>query len=423
MAWGQFHCRRRPPSTEDPPLPLFLVYVSSLAIMYGCCVLFSADLLGFQMGQPFSSILLKAKQLHIFSGGDAQDNAVPFLPTILGDNPFLSPAGWGQNQTPLIQPSSSSSSNVTSWESMVRKSFSTSRMRLRRMYDLSCINYHGPPREMAPASRIALDGLERDNLPLVTTREDLCQRGRQHRSDEVVILPELKLIYVIGKKCGSSTIRRFFKNFFSIDFHVGTGELKCDNPDPSSKRTCPSLAVHNEIVNEYFIFGIVRDPILRFYSALKEANFQAELHGRSLPYQNRDDIRYLLEMQMGKNGTCGYDEHLDSQLTNLFTPFSGRRRQPGDRIDRMLPLDFLGGINGLAEDVMTALLLAGQRAGKPLDEMKAREYLAYLRQHHFRPASKKKAALTSPVDKAQDQELDAIVRRLHGQDLVCLSGT
>jgi len=273
--------------------------------------------------------------------------------------------------------------------------------------------------------------MERDNLPLVTTREDLCPRGRKdvlwryrqvpHTGEEVIIIPPLRLVYVLGKKCGSSTIRQFFKTFFNVTFEQGAGELTCDDPRPSANRICPSTIVDDEVVNSHFSFGVVRDPVSRFYSALKEANLQAELAGLPPPYQSRADIQRLLQEQMGpENRSCGYDRHLASQLTELFTPFDSRYQRQGVGGDRMLPLDFLGCIDNLAEEVMAALLLASDRAGKPLTAAEATAYYDFLKTAHFRAAGTKNRNLTLPVDEARDGELDEMVKRAHAQDLVCI---
>jgi hypothetical protein len=229
-----------------------------------------------------------------------------------------------------------------------------------------------------------------------------------HEDQEVVILPEQRVFYIIGKKCGSSTTRHFFETFFGVAFRNATkndGEW-CTKADLLVSRVCPSLAIDDEIVNNYFIFGITRDPIQRFYSALKEANLQAALEGLPVPFKSRDDILRLLTQHIGINGTCGYDRHLESQLTELFTPFSSEQRRPHLKHEaRMLPLDFVGSVDNLAEDIVAALVLASRRTGIPLDDDMVGKYYRFLKATHRRPSSAKDKILTQPIDAARDSGL------------------
>ena len=318
------------------------------------------------------------------------------------------------------------SANST-WYDIVAAAQTRSQRRLERLYHSSCLNYYSESEmpstwkwwwSLSPGLVSSSTAYARGHeLPLVTTREESCLRGT-----ELIILPKFKIIYVVVKKAASSTIRRFFNTFFQM-LPYEHGEFLCREHERNvtTARLCNIHHVDPEVINSYFIFSISREPIARFYSALKESNLQASKQNKSMPYQEREDVVRLLQEQMGKDGNCRYNPHLDSQLKRLFSRFEERREQEvGEGQQHTVPLDFLGSLDCLAEDMLTAIVLAAQRAGAQLDQIPLPEYHAYLANTHARPAERKSKDMTEVIDAIHDEELDDMVRGAHGQDLVCL---
>lgn len=299
------------------------------------------------------------------------------------------------------------------WSDLLSKAYERSTNRLIKLGETACSGYYDNDRNPF----IDVKRRSRNNLLLVQTREDNCKGGvrdviPRHVAQDILIIPELKLVYLEVRKAGSSSIRAFFSKRYNTSFdHCPPSfhDSRCNGPFETLNSRCSSLCLNDTIIQDYFIFSVVRDPMARFYSSLKES-----LHQKRIKIESRGDLEYLLKVQM-TNLTCKYDHHLESQLMSISTPFRGKSGH------RQVPLDFLGDTDDLAEDLVTILILAKQKASLPIDLHEMDVYFKELSVLKSRTASLKDNKLLNYVDGLRDVEMDALVEKAYGQDFVCLT--
>jgi hypothetical protein len=138
------------------------------------------------------------------------------------------------------------------------------------------------------------------------------------------------------------------------------------------------------------------------------------MHQNSIKIKSRQDIKYLLKVQM-ENHMCKFDHHLESQMMSISTPFRGKTGY------QQVPLDFLGDLDRLAEDLVTVFILAARKAGSTIHNSELDTLYERIRTLNARPASSKPGKLASFVDDIRDGALDDLVKEAYGQDFACLT--
>jgi hypothetical protein len=78
-------------------------------------------------------------------------------------------------------------------------------------------------------------------------------------------------------------------------------------------------------------------------------------------------------------------------------------------------------VDDLAEDLITVLILAKQKASLPINLHEIDVYFNELSALNTRPASLKDDEVLNYVDGLRDVEMDALVEKAYGQDFVCLT--
>jgi hypothetical protein len=143
--------------------------------------------------------------------------------------------------------------------------------------------------------------------------EDVCAGARanastpEHAYNEIVVVPQLALVYVVVRKSACTTIRLALLKFFNATMY------KCEGLNATSAcktmvdNRCSTSCLTPEIIREkkYFVFSFVRDPVERFYSSL----YEAARMNHVLAYTRQAAKDILASMSSRE---CGYDHHLES---------------------------------------------------------------------------------------------------------------
>lgn len=272
-------------------------------------------------------------------------------------------------------------------------------------YSPSCINFYT---KVSPA-RDAIRG----NMPQRSALEDSCRGARfgsvvPHKmANEIVLVPELKIAYVINLKTSSTTIRSMLDHFWGRNYQT-CGLSKVPANCTVYYTRCGSLCLQDAQVDaqieDYFFFSFVRDPVERFYSSLVQASMNQLRNNMT-----RDEaVQYLQNL---RDGTCGVDQHLESQTRALSTPWY----VSGEKILEV-PLDFVGRAEHLADDMVSMLELAHARLGQRMPDELAQDVKAFLNQTHGKTA---KSFFKDGITAFRDSELDELVRRTYAQDMKC----
>ena len=144
-------------------------------------------------------------------------------------------------------------------------------------------------------------------------------------------------------------------------------------------RYCSTLCLSHATLSRYIHFAFVRDPVARFYSALSTATDRvASPHYRE-PTTYAGVARMLEGMRDGKCTLAGgkrFNVHLESQSLSLSSAalwrppaianlnnYSHHLAQSGPRY--MVPLDFIGRIEHLADDFLELVDLIEKVNGVP----------------------------------------------------------
>lgn len=253
-----------------------------------------------------------------------------------------------------------------------------------------------------------------NTVPQRTTREDLCKGGRRdsvdpaHSANEIVIVHELRMVYVEVRKSASSTIRSALHKYYGAGY--GTcGGTKVSNQCKGVHARCTSECLSGKQLQDYFFFTFVRDPTERFYSGLKEA-----MVGRSMSTLSKSTAMSLLRSTL--NADCeAVDQHLESQAAALSTRLAPR--EGADESESFeLELDFIGRVEHLQEDMAEALRQAEAKAGRPFEESRKRRLV-----DHMAGKANVGSALKDVVLAVRDEELDALAREVYAQDMACFS--
>lgn len=280
-------------------------------------------------------------------------------------------------------------------------------------------------------------------LPLTMSREDVCPRGRQvvypwHRASEVVLIPQLRLAYVVVRKCASTTILRALAAAFGNDqHHCGTeaAKVQCATftmPDEGRYR-CSTACLDAVTVSEYSFFTFVRDPVDRFYSAMVTAAAESDRVDREQGVK-RSKIRgahgagreQMVETLRRIRGCSPRDQHYESMAMALSSPWGSEFTTPLEagtsgirRAPPMIPIDFIGHVESLWESFVQ-MLHESERY-----HMVRTKQLDILRTHlngsrlNSRTATGRLGSYARLYDSIRDPELDGIIRAAYSQDVEC----
>ena len=264
-----------------------------------------------------------------------------------------------------------------------------------------------------------------------------------------------KLVWIDNKKAGSSTIATLLRDFFDRNASMLVG---CDDAFTDVRRAyCPqygprycfTLCLSHATLSRYIHFAFVRDPVARFYSALSTATDRvASPHYRE-PTTYAGVARMLEGMRDGKCTLAGgkrFNVHLESQSLSLSSAalwrppaiannYSHHLAQSGPRY--MVPLDFIGRIEHLADDFLELVDLIEKVNGvPPLTPERRRALEAKLRSSSAPMASRplptrvgttvgpnlvnvRTAKGSALEQRIRNASLDELVRRTYGQDVAC----
>lgn len=281
---------------------------------------------------------------------------------------------------------------------------------LERWYSPQCMQHFNKDVAMTA------DGAWPRTLPRRTTREDLCRGGRaasvvpQHQAQDIVIVKELRMVYVENRKAASSSIRHLLSKYFHSNW-----KWSCRGASEACRiidMRCSSECLSADELKDYFFFSFVRDPMDRFYSALKEGLVMWNAHhlaGEGKVNMTSEECMGPLEAML--NTSCGVDHHLESQAMSLSTHLP----LMGDGRDFELHYDYIGRTEKLADDMAIVLEEAQNKAGQRLTGSRVRDLVAELRETHENTGN----ALLKTVLAVRNEAMDATVRAVYSQDLAC----
>ncbi|GMI29703.1 hypothetical protein TeGR_g719 [Tetraparma gracilis] len=267
-------------------------------------------------------------------------------------------------------------------------------------------------------------------VPPTRTVEDTCSEGRVkatsvwHSANEVIVVDSLKLVYVLTRKTGCTTMMQSL----NLKFGARLDSCKRFNTECAfgyeeerywmSKTRCSSKCITDDSeINGYFWFGVARDPLARFYSAVQQAKnaaFNLDLpegsQGCANSKKNSDMIPCPgatlqdAEEALDKitSGDCDFDQHLESQAAALSTAMSNGEAR--------VPLDYILRTEHLADDFAAMIQHIGDVTRSKRIDKKIGDTIELLRSKSRESAHQ--------VDYRTD-ELDARVRDVYKQDFAC----
>jgi len=313
---------------------------------------------------------------------------------------------------------------------------------LRRWNSAACQHYYsgagsqqgGPPHH-APAPEVLLQvaavaypppsdmsgfPTARSTLPFMTSLEDRCKRGRDFSStgpkiaNEIIIIHELKLIYLITRKTACSTLRSAIDHTFRVSM------TNCGCPARNGCKfmgRCTAACLSQQLVEEYFIFAVVRDPITRCPSQLRQASIvrhwsNFEKSGAAVRHMQTIADNFV-------SGACGNDYHMESQALSLSSRWgvsqTGNGSQSHHTFGGRMPIDFLLRMENLSEDFGEMLRIAAKHTGRDLTRAKRDTLLKYLDNQHRRNVS------PEPQQADVLEKLHQICRDVYKQDIACFT--
>jgi len=256
--------------------------------------------------------------------------------------------------------------------------------------------------------------------PQFKTLEDTCNGGRNHStfpyhgSQEASIIMELNAVYIENRKCASTTIRNLFGTVFDLHHHWNeriSHKFPYDmGPFPEcnifNNRTT-SLCYSKRQINDLFFFSFVRDPIDRFYSGVDQASKDYKIEEFRC-----SDIHHHLNI-LTAPPKCNHNNHLESQAYSLSTPISAKA-SPADGKKYMIPLDFIGRVENLREDLIRMLKIIEKRNGKNITDAQW-QIIEERLNHHENSASERKFTFKT----CMTEEINERIKEIYAQDRVC----
>lgn len=275
-------------------------------------------------------------------------------------------------------------------------------------YREECYSFYDDKTREQPQRRIQ---------PQMKALEDFCPGGRgkatvqAHDRQEAMLIPELNAVYIEIRKSDSTTIRNIFGNVWSIYFTLPESKDRDPVECEFFGRRRSSLCLTAEQIQNLVIFSFVRDPVERFYSSVKQAhiNWNRETFSCS-------DIDDWLHKMDGQNKQCHHDEHLETQTFSLSTPIHPDSL-PEDLKDRqkyMVPMDFIGKVENLREDIHRLLKLVERRNNKKITDKEYAKVELWLSKHS-NPGGK----LKEQVMACRNATIDDWVKNVYSQDRAC----
>lgn len=247
-----------------------------------------------------------------------------------------------------------------------------------------------------------------DTVAQRITREDLCKGGRRdsvdpaHSANEIVVVHELRMVYVEVRKSASSTIRSALHKYYRAGYDTCGGTTVSDQCKGVHAR-CTSECLSGKQLQDYFFFSFVRDPTERFYSSLKEA-----MVGQGMNTLTKSIAMNLLHSTLDRD--CHFDQHLESQAAALSTRLAPKAGNSSFELE----LDFIGRVEHLQEDMAEALRQGEAKAGVPFDAGRRQQLI-----NHMAGRANTGSALKDVALSVRDEELDDLAREVYAQDVAC----
>ena len=220
------------------------------------------------------------------------------------------------------------------------------------MQTWACTHFYGENSvTQAPA-----EGGERLALPLISTFQ-LPRSKNSVPFQEVVVSHEYKFVYINVRKSASSTTMEMIKSNFKTDWqwcHNGNDtRLEEIAPYMDNGIRCTTMLLTEEMVQSYFFFSFVRDPLDRAISGYAQYVFQVrKLHPR---LGSKTHFEKTINEMLGSRQPS--NEHLENQIKSLSTPWREGRR---------IPIDFLGRVEQFGQDWQEAMRRIQAHSGKDL---------------------------------------------------------
>jgi len=172
-------------------------------------------------------------------------------------------------------------------------------------------------------------------IPRTVTSADMCPNGRDslrgsvwretaYRAQDIVVVPQFRLVYLVVRKAASSAIQRVLATLFNASTSRCGDRLvplECGVSSQRSPARCSTLCLDNATLQRFFFYSFVRDPEDRFYSAFEQALVHASStysHVRRFLAMNRTVSYQLMRSHLRTVvTTCQYNQHLESQATSF----------------------------------------------------------------------------------------------------------
>lgn len=218
------------------------------------------------------------------------------------------------------------------------------------------------------------------------------------------------MVYIENRKAASSTIRTILARFFDADFSKCGASAAPSSCYEFGGQRCTSKCLSSQH-RDYYFFTFVRNPLDRFYSALKEGLVMEEKASTT-------EGEAMNVLKVLSSPECGFDHHLESQSMSLSTPLptaTKGRESPHGRVE--VPLDFIGRVEDLAQHMAEVLQGAQAKSGISLPSGMADEIVSFARETKENVGGN----LKDVVDAVRSDELDAAVREVYAQDFACFS--
>lgn len=188
-----------------------------------------------------------------------------------------------------------------------------------------------------------------------------------HEANEIIMVPQYKIAYVVVRKAASSTMQHMLRAVF------GASQNKCGRSavgacgewpawGQGEPRRCTANCLTSVDLEGYFVFSVVRHPVKRFYSSLYQASLQDSVP-MEISMLNGDRVANTLRQWLANNftrrhgdahGAEGYNQHFETQIMSLTSPL-----QDGAPVS----IDFIGRSENLEGDLKIMFDAATRKTG------------------------------------------------------------
>jgi len=296
--------------------------------------------------------------------------------------------------------------------------------RLQQWNSPRCQFAHVMPPDGTASSYIheppSLNSQSRLRIPPTITLDDLCKHksgnstGRlnaftpTHDVTEMVVVPKLKIAYLVTRKAGSSTINNVLKQAFRVTPNECPGMNRSETESAycnahSVCNRCSTACLTDDQLKEYFFFSSVRDPVTRFYSSIKQS-FVMGHDSRKRKYDDTFDLDEIREfLQKMRDNRCGADHHLETQAAVLSSFTSSRNNR--------VPIDYIIRLENFENDMNEMFEIAEAYTGLAMNQDERASVNDWLGRS-INPSSGSKFPYES-------NDLDALIRETYHQDMAC----